>query len=66
MAHVVRTLEQSPELVALAREWLCDCFGEQEDEIMDATPRRIAREIERLWDGGADGFILTHRDDVTG
>lgn len=39
-----------------AREWLIDCFPDEEDIINDATDAAILRRTNRLYDGGLAGF----------
>ena len=45
------------EQIVVAREWLLECFGAQEDDINEASDRTIIREVARLHDGGIVGFI---------
>ena len=43
--------------IADGREWLCECFPSQEEEICGATDGEIRSEIERHYDGGFQGFL---------
>jgi hypothetical protein len=47
----------TPEQIVVAREWLLECFGDQEDDINESSDRTIIREVARLHDGGIDGFL---------
>jgi hypothetical protein len=43
---------------AAAREWLIECFEDQEDEILKASNATIRREVDRLFDvSGWAGFV---------
>jgi hypothetical protein len=43
-------------LLADAREWLIECFPEQEDEIREANEHTIRQNVERHYDGGWSSF----------
>jgi len=43
-------------LLADAREWLIECFPDQEDEILEASEEIIRHNVERHWDGGWASF----------
>ena len=45
------------EQIAVAREWLLECFPDQDDDISEASDRTIIREVARLHDGGIAGFL---------
>lgn len=48
-----------PEVFApidVAREWLIECFADQQDEIEEATDAEIKREVDRHYDGGWAAF----------
>ena len=40
----------------IAREWLIECFADQQDEIEESTDAEIKREVDRLYDGGWSTF----------
>ena len=46
-----------------AREWLIECFGDQADEIEEASDAQIKREVDRHYDGGWPAFIAQARLD---
>jgi hypothetical protein len=45
------------EQIVVAREWLLDCYPNQEEDIVEASDWNIIREVARLHDGGIDGFL---------
>ena len=45
------------DMIPAAREWLLDCFPDQEEEIAEAPADVIRREVERHYDGGAAQFV---------
>jgi len=47
----------NPASLQSAREWLIECFEDQEDEILEASDNVIVREVERHYDGGLAGFL---------
>jgi predicted Zn-dependent protease with MMP-like domain len=47
----------TPEQIVVAREWLLDCYPNQEEDIVEASDWNIIREVARLHDGGIDGFL---------
>jgi hypothetical protein len=53
----VTFLHTAADTIAAAREWLMDCFPDDQDEIEEATDRTIVRETHRHYGGGWDGFI---------
>ena len=49
--------EFDPAVIQAAREWLIDCFGNQEDEILEASDCDIYLNVCRFCDGGWNGFL---------
>lgn len=47
----------APHILHDAREWLIDCFPDQDLEIMKATHGEVVHSVQRLWDGGLHAFI---------
>jgi hypothetical protein len=47
----------------VAREWLIECFGDQQDEIEEASDREIKAEVDRHYDGGWAAFLTQARLD---
>jgi hypothetical protein len=47
----------------IAREWLIECFGDQADEIEEASDREIKAEVERHYDGGWSAFVAQAQAD---
>ena len=53
----VTFLHTDADTIAAAREWLMDCFGDQSEEIEDATDRTIVMETHRHYAGGWNQFV---------
>lgn len=45
------------EQLIYARDWLIDCYPNQEDEINQACDEDIERHVEREYCGGIESFI---------
>lgn len=40
-------------------EWLRDCYADQEDDILEAPTAVLARNVDRVYDGGLAAFAET-------
>jgi hypothetical protein len=58
----VTFLRVTPQRVAAARDWLLDCFPNDEDDIVEASDRTIVRETQRHFGGGWDQFVVAGCD----
>lgn len=47
----------------VAREWLIECFADQQEEIEESSDTEIKREVERLYDGGWAAFLAQAQAD---
>jgi hypothetical protein len=54
-------VEKIRELIASAREWLCDCFPHDEDQIAECTEAQIIRAVNRYRDGGWADFVACNQ-----
>lgn len=45
------------ELIAAAREWLIECYPDEEDDILESSADRIRRAVARDYDGGWPEFV---------
>jgi hypothetical protein len=45
------------QLIEDAREWLTECFGEQGEEIAEASAAVIVANVNRLYEGGWLSFV---------
>lgn len=48
------------------REWLIDCYPDQEDEIDNACDETIMKNVERDFCGGLEGFLENERMTMRG
>ena len=55
----VTFLRVTPQRIAAARDWLLDCFPNDEDDILEASDRNIVRETQRHFGGGWDQFVAS-------
>ena len=44
-------------LIKEGREWLMDCYPDDEDEILECNNNEILNAVEREFDGGLTEFI---------
>lgn len=47
---------------AIAREWLIECFPDDECEILELTAAETKRAVQRHYDGGWQEFIAVNSD----
>jgi hypothetical protein len=53
----VTFLHTDADTIAAAREWLMDCFPNEEEDILEASDRKIVRETHRHYAGGWSQFV---------
>lgn len=47
---------------AIAREWLIECFPDDEDDILSLSDDQTQRAINRYYDGGWHEFLAVNSD----
>ena len=47
---------------AIAREWLVECFPDDEEEILELTAAQTQRAVGRYYDGGWKEFLAVNSD----
>ena len=50
------------DIFAIGREWLIECFPDDEDEILELTAAQTKRAINRYYDGGWSEFLAVNSD----
>ena len=50
-------LHTDSDTIAAAREWLMDCFGDDVEDIEEASDRTIVMETHRQYAGGWSQFV---------
>lgn len=48
------------DIYALGREWLCECFPDDEDDILALSDDETQRAVNRYRDGGWTEFLTCH------
>ena len=47
---------------AIAREWLIECFPDDEEEILELSAAETKRAVQRYYDGGWNEFLAVNSD----
>ena len=47
---------------AIAREWLIECFPDDEEEILELSAAQTERAVGRYYDGGWNEFLAVNSD----